>query len=50
MTYTKLQRWERFPKYRTEFPQVGRAIDLSRMDVSDEFLPDGIADAKGVRR
>ncbi|HEY1660937.1 MAG TPA: glucose-6-phosphate isomerase [Verrucomicrobiae bacterium] len=38
MTYTKLQWWERFQKYRTEFPQVGLAVDLSRMNVSDEFF------------
>jgi len=38
MTYTKLQWWERFQKYRTEFPQVGVAVDLSRMNVSDEFF------------
>jgi len=38
MTYTKLQWWERFQKYRTEFSQVGLAVDLSRMNVSDEFF------------
>src|SRR5580658_1779463 len=38
MTYTKLQWWERFQKYRTEFPQVSLAVDLSRMNVSDEFF------------
>jgi glucose-6-phosphate isomerase len=38
MTYTKLQWWERFQKYRTEFPQVGLTLDLSRMNVSDEFF------------
>ena len=38
MSYTKLQWWERFQKYYTEFPEVGLAVDLSRMNVSDEFF------------
>lgn len=38
MTYTKLQWWERFQKYHTEFPRAGLAVDLSRMNVSDEFF------------
>jgi len=38
MSYTKLQWWERFQKYYTEFPAVGLAVDLSRMNVSDEFV------------
>ena len=38
MRNTKLQWWERFQKYYTEFPKVGLAVDLSRMNVSDEFF------------
>jgi len=38
MQNTKLQWWERFQKYYTEFPEVGLAVDLSRMNVSDEFF------------
>ena len=38
MSYTKLQWWERFQKYYTEFPEVGLAVDLSRMNVTDEFF------------
>ena len=38
MNYTKLQWWERFQKYYTEFPEAGLAVDLSRMNVSDEFF------------
>lgn len=38
MNYTKLQWWERFQKYYTEFPSIGLAIDLSRMNVDDAFF------------
>ncbi|MGH7953699.1 MAG: glucose-6-phosphate isomerase [Limisphaerales bacterium] len=38
MNYTKLQWWERFQKYYAEFPEIGLAIDLSRMNVDDEFF------------
>lgn len=38
MSHSKLQGWERFQKYYTEFPEVGLAVDLSRMSVSDEFF------------
>ena len=38
MNHSKLQWWERFQKYYTEFPEVGLAVDLSRMNVSDEFF------------
>ena len=38
MNYTKSQWWERFQKYYTEFPEVDLAVDLSRMNVSDEFF------------
>ena len=38
MNYTKLQWWKRFQKYYTEFPALGLAVDLSRMNVDDEFF------------
>ncbi len=38
MNYTKLQWWERFQKYYTAFPELGLAIDLSRMNVDDAFF------------
>lgn len=38
MNYTKLQWWERFQKFYTEFPALGLAVDLSRMNVDDAFF------------
>lgn len=38
MNLTKLQWWERFQKYYTMFPELGLAIDLSRMNVDDAFF------------
>ena len=38
MKYSKLQWWERFQKYYTEFADLGLAIDLSRMNVDDAFF------------
>ena len=38
MNLTKLQWWERFQKYYTEFPELGLAMDLSRMNVDDAFF------------
>lgn len=38
MNLTQQEWWERFQKYRTEFPDLGFAVDLSRMHVSDEFF------------
>lgn len=38
MNYTKLEWWERFQKYYTEFPSLGLAVDLSRMNVDDAFF------------
>ncbi|HXF09779.1 MAG TPA: glucose-6-phosphate isomerase [Desulfuromonadaceae bacterium] len=38
MNLTKQQWWERFQKYYNEFPELGLAVDLSRMNVSDEFF------------
>jgi len=38
MNFSKQEWWERFQKYHTEFPDLGLAVDLSRMNVSDEFF------------
>jgi glucose-6-phosphate isomerase len=38
MKYTKQEWWERFQKYNTEFPKLGLAVDLSRMNVDDAFF------------
>jgi glucose-6-phosphate isomerase len=38
MNYSKMQWWERFQKYYTEFPELGLAVDLSRMNVDDAFF------------
>jgi glucose-6-phosphate isomerase len=38
MTFSKEQLWHRFQKYYTEFPTLGLAIDLSRVDFPDEFF------------
>ena len=38
MNYTKQQLWERFQKYYTEFPSLGLALDLSRMNFADDFF------------
>ena len=38
MNLTKLQWWDRFQKYYTEFPELGLAVDLSRMNVDDSFF------------
>src|SRR5580698_3776719 len=38
MNYTKSQWWERFQKYYTAFPELGLAVDLSRMKVDDAFF------------
>lgn len=46
MNYTKVQWWERFQKYYTEFPAAGLAVDLSRMKVSDEFFASMEPDVK----
>lgn len=39
MKYNKQQLWERFKRYYTEFPEIGLAMDLSRMNFGDDFLP-----------
>ncbi len=38
MNYSKQEWWERFQKYYTEFPSLGLAVDLSRMNVDDAFF------------
>ena len=38
MNYSKLEWWERFQKYYAEFPEIGLAVDLSRMNVDDAFF------------
>jgi len=38
MNYSKQEWWERFQKYYTEFPTLGLAVDLSRMNVDDAFF------------
>src|ERR1700684_1318428 len=38
MTYSKNELWPRFQKYYTEFPALGLAVDLSRMNFTDEYL------------
>jgi glucose-6-phosphate isomerase len=35
MNYSKLEWWERFQKYYQEFPALGLALDLSRMNMDD---------------
>ena len=37
MNDTQSQSWQRFQKYYTEFPAAGLAVDLSRMDIPDDF-------------
>jgi glucose-6-phosphate isomerase len=39
MSYSKREQWERFKKYNIEFPTIGLAVDLSRMNFSDDFIP-----------
>src|SRR5437762_3248190 len=38
MNYSKPELWRRFQKYYTEFPSLGLALDLSRMNFPDEFF------------
>ena len=38
MKYSKLQLWERFQKYYKEFPTIGMALDLSRINFADNFF------------
>jgi len=38
MNYSKSELWQRFQKYSSEFPELGLAVDLSRMTFPDGFL------------
>lgn len=38
MSYSKSDLWRRFQNYYTEFPQLGLALDLSRMNFPDNFF------------
>ena len=38
MNLTKLQLWERFQKHYMEFPALGLALDLSRMNFREDFF------------
>jgi len=38
MTFSKDQLWHRFQKYYTEFPSLGLAIDLSRVNFPEDFF------------
>lgn len=38
MNYSKQQLWQRFQKYYSEFPALGLAIDLSRMNFADDYF------------
>src|SRR5690348_3202162 len=38
MNYSKQEWWQRFQKYYTEFPEIGLALDLSRMNVDETFF------------
>ncbi|MDB6023855.1 MAG: Glucose-6-phosphate isomerase [Verrucomicrobiales bacterium] len=38
MKFTKEQLWERFKKYYFEFPTIGLAIDVSRMNFSEDYF------------
>ncbi|MBI5800899.1 MAG: glucose-6-phosphate isomerase [Verrucomicrobia bacterium] len=39
MSATPEQLWQRFQTHYTEFPTLGLALDLSRMNFGDDFLP-----------
>ena len=38
MNLSKLQLWDRFQQYYKEFPSLGLALDLSRMNFADDFF------------
>src|ERR1700752_775629 len=38
MNSSKPELWQRFQKYYTEYPALSLALDLSRMNFSDDFL------------
>lgn len=39
MKYSNEQLWQRFNQYYREFPAIGLAVDVSRMNFPDDFLP-----------
>jgi glucose-6-phosphate isomerase len=39
MNLSKQQLWERFKNYYSEYPTLGLALDLSRMNFRDDFFP-----------
>ncbi len=39
MKKSKEELWRRFQGYFTEFPEIGLAVDLSRMNFGDDFFP-----------
>src|SRR2546421_5333529 len=38
MMHSKQELWQRFQKYYTEYPALGLALDLSRMNFGDHFF------------
>ena len=38
MSISKVELWQRFQRYYTEFPRIGLALDLSRMNFPDSFF------------
>jgi len=40
MAYSKRELWERFTKYYLDFPDLGLAVDVSRIDFPDKFFPE----------
>lgn len=38
MKLTKLELWQRFQRFYSEYPTIGLALDFSRMDFTDEFI------------
>lgn len=39
MKFTNEQLWERFQKYYTEYPALGLAMDISRMNFAEDYFP-----------
>ena len=39
MSRTRVELWERFQRYYLEYPEIGPALDLRRMNSPDEFIP-----------
>src|SRR5262249_21927307 len=38
MNFSKAELWQRFQKYYTEFPELGLALDISRMNFADDYF------------